>query len=478
MLILTIIPQFFFFLASLGIQLPSSSTIPKQSMALTAEEFLRISKLQRAEDAKIREEERAADKKIREEEKAADMRIRSEERAADLAKINIMIESGVKAEVERVIEPIQVRNNERFGILEAEMVELKDLLKSGPRNLSPKVQPTQVHPPVVPTHDVLPSPVQDDVTSTLSKAKRIISLQPIHWSKDVERQKRQYENINSNDEAMHSAVMEYLRCELKIRDSDVPRIVSIFPPANTSQFDRLYVEFENEYSADFVAGFARVLRKRDHQVSIYVPRCFQPRFQAFNAYAKSVRTAPGLNPGDIKTKIKYGKTDFTLLTKSKNGRWTEDKTVPLSFPPFLPSSASVSSEESPPPGRSRGSPSPLPPSKKRGAPSPLERLSKASKSSENLVSDPSQSPIPQQTPGTPPHTPTLALSGGAILASPTIHSKPSSPSPSYVSVPSFDSGVFGQTAVCSPRLSTNKHFTFETDRRLSLPAAPGEANLN
>ena len=473
MLILTL--RFFFFLVSIGICIPSSSLIPKQSMALTAEDFLRISKLQRAEDAKVREEERAADLKIRAEERAADLKIRAEERAADLAKINNMIESGVRAEVERVVEPIQVRINERVGVVEAEILKLKDLLIPGPGKVPPQVQPADVHPQVVPYHDVQPSLVQsDDVTVTLSKAKRIISLQPIHWSKDVERQKRQHENINTNDEAMHSAVMEYLRAELKVRESDVPRIVSIFPPANTPQFDRLYVEFENEYSADFVSSFARVLRKSDHQVSIYVPRCFQPRFQALNAYAKSVRAALGTSPGDIKTKIKYGKTDFVLLTKSRNGRWTEDKTVPPSFPPLLPSGASVRSEASPPPGRSRGSPSPPNPSKKRGAPSPLERMSKACRSSENLFSDHNQSPTPQQTPGTPPYTPSLALSVGVAQESPGTHRIPSSPIP----VPSFDSGVFGQTAVCSPRLSSNKHFTFETDRRLSLPAATDKTHLN
>ena len=41
--------------------------------------------------------------------------------------------------MKRVIEPVQVKNNERFGILEAEMGELKDLLKADPGNVPPTV---------------------------------------------------------------------------------------------------------------------------------------------------------------------------------------------------------------------------------------------------------------------------------------------------------------------------------------------------
>ena len=73
--------------------------------------------------------------------------------------------------MKRVIEPIQVKNNERFGILEAEMGELKDLLKSDPGNVPPTVL---AHPVVVLGHYIQPSP--DDLVSTLSKAVMIISL--------------------------------------------------------------------------------------------------------------------------------------------------------------------------------------------------------------------------------------------------------------------------------------------------------------
>ena len=98
-------------------------------------------------------------------------------------------------------------------------------------------------------------------------AKRVVSLQPIHRTKDVKRQLK-YEHVTNDDEAMLSAVKEYLECEMKCKNPDVPKIVNIFPPANSTEYDRLYVEFDTEQSAQYVNSFSRFLNKRDHQVSI------------------------------------------------------------------------------------------------------------------------------------------------------------------------------------------------------------------
>lgn len=461
MLILTVIPQFFLYI-SLGISFLSSSSIHKQSMALTAEEFLRLTSMQRAEDTKVR----------------------AEERASDLSEIKRMIESGVKAEVERVIEPIQVKNNERFGILEKEIGELKVLLTARPGSIISNDQPAYAHPDDS-GHIGQQIPLKSDgIASTLVRAKRIISLQPIQRRKDVERQFRQHSDITSDERAMHSAVIEYVAEELKIRDSAVPKIVSIFPPANTAEYDRLYVEFENEFAADYVSSHARVLRKRDHQVSIYVPRSFQSRFQALNSYAKTIRAAPGLSSGDIKTKIKYGKSDFLLLSKPRNGRWTEVNISTLNLSPLLPSGArtSVSSVTSPPAGRDRDSPSPPPPSNKRGAQSPLERASKVTKSLENVSAVPEPSPvISTEVPTVPDPIPPIPAEVPSTPPSHAMHGEPAKLGLEGLPTSTQESGTFGQTAVSSPGLVTNKHFTFDINRRLSLPFAPApspQAHLN
>ena len=457
MIILTII-QLVFSL-SLGVPLCSCSQTTLTSMTLTAEEFIRLSKEQRAEQM------------------AEDTKVRAQERAEDLAQINKMIESGVKAEVQRVLAPIQSKNEERFGHLESEMADLKDMLKSGPFKQPPTAQPcppvggpssatpTQSAWPTLHTALTVSTPVtqhDDAIAATIIRARKIISLEPISKMRDVERQYRQYEGITSVDQAMHSAVMEYLEGELKCRREHVPKIVSVFPPANAQDYERLYVEFEDEVSASYVASFARVLRKRDHQVSIYVPRCFQSRFQALNAYAKSIRSAPGLAPGDVKTKIRYGRTDFILQTKTKNGRWIDAQIQPNTFPPLLPPGSPAQSAASPPPGRLRGSPPP--PGQKRGAASPLERMTKSARTSDisdpDNVSTPCSPSPPSPTPGTPPYTPSLAAG----------------PAPAPAAI-ICDSGIFGHTAVSSPKLSSNKDFTFDS-RRLSLPHFTRQKNLN
>ena len=133
-----------------------------------------------------------------------------------------------------------------------------------------------------------------------------------------------------------------------------------FPPANTPEYDIIYVEFEDEAAASHVSNFARVIGKPDHQVSIYVPGSFQSKFRAFNDHARSLRTAPGLCPGDVKTIVKYGLTTQYVDTEN--------------FPRLQPPPGPAHSTDSPPPGRPRASPPAAPPGRQRGAPPALKNL--------------------------------------------------------------------------------------------------------
>ena len=458
----TLIPLVLFLSSGLGIlsTCPLTSSLP--TMALTLEDFIRISDKNRAED---------------------------------LNKINVMIESGVRAEVERVVKPMQTQNEERFGILESEMSKLKDLFKASP----PLPQPAQVHSqqdhpghrqgvPLqgggVTTPAIFDSD-KDRVKDALRRAKNIISLEPIHKRRDVERQYRQYDHITSDDLAMKSAVIEYIDSELKCHN--IPNIVSVFPPANTPEYDRI----EDKAAASHVSSFARVIRKPDHQVSIYVPRSFQSRFRAFNDHARSLRTAPGLSPGDVKTKVKYGLNDFVLLSKPRNGRWTAQYVNTENFPPLQPPPGPAQSSDSPPPGRPRGSPPAAPPGRQRGSPSPppnlannpnkrgasspLESGAKATKSTEvPALSEASKENTPPKSPLYSPslatHTPPPDQPSFANCFPKNYCNPLPDLAKSVLPSPDQDNGQFAQTAACSPSVSTNKHFTFDT-RRQSLPAS-------
>jgi hypothetical protein len=177
----------------------SQSSLLKR-MSLTLEDFLRITK----ENDDAQQRQRILEQQERDHLRDQDQKIRASERAADLAAIEKLVESGVKNEVSRVIQPIQEKNEERLGNIESEMSELKTLLKSvqqytpstilNASDSSPLTNPSDVH-HVAPPPDITTS---SDVQAALAKAKRIISLQPIEKIRDVDRQFRMHEWGNLN----------------------------------------------------------------------------------------------------------------------------------------------------------------------------------------------------------------------------------------------------------------------------------------
>ena len=302
----------------------------------------------------------------------ANKKEREKERETDLLKIRDMIESGVSSEINKVVEPLaqqqkrfETESNKRIANLEAEVVSIRSLLQE--RNV-----PTQNQTYANTCHQasLVTNAQGDKIKSNIAAAKKVIYLQPIYQREDVERQKRMYSTCDDS-EAMRYAVREYLVDELKIPAEDIPPINRIFPPFNTLNYDRLYVEFHTEHAADLVASHARIIKKPDHHVGLYFPRMFQARFRALNKIAKSLREAPGLNKGDLKTKVVYGNDDIKLLSRSRDGRWASVAVDLSSLPPIQPDAQITSS--SPPKGRNRRSPAS---NSKRPANSPLQSDSK------------------------------------------------------------------------------------------------------
>ena len=109
---------------------------------------------------------------------------------------------------------------------------------------------------------------------------------------------------------------------------------------------------------------------------------FQPRLKVVGDEARRIREAPGLNKGDMKTKIVYADEDIQLLSKPRDGRWSRVFLNPEYLPPILTNTSNPSS--SPPAGRNRAAP---PDNFKRSASSPLGNVSKACKPSEAAMDD-------------------------------------------------------------------------------------------
>jgi len=70
-----------------------------------------------------------------------------------------------------------------------------------------------------------------------------------------------------------------------------------------------------------------------------------------NLHARLLRTGEELNPGDLKTKVRYGSHDFCLLKKSRNSGWTVVNIDKSKLPPLEYNSSIRPLSSSPPPGR-------------------------------------------------------------------------------------------------------------------------------
>ena len=114
-------------------------------------------------------------------------------------------------------------------------------------------------------------------------------------------------------------IKSYLKCEMKMLPSDIEKlnITRIFPPAK-QDWNVLYVEFGSEFEADTIFRYTRNMMKKDHRVINWIPKQMYERFRAVESLAYTIRKEERL-----KTRVKIGRTDFTLLTRDPNSSlWT------------------------------------------------------------------------------------------------------------------------------------------------------------
>ena len=239
-------------------------------------------------------------------------------------------------------------------------------------------------------------------------------------------------------------------------------IKRIFPPAKEANPKTLYVEFSDISTTDHIQQFVTRLRP-GVQLSIYVPHALYPRYKAVRAIGNTLRF-PTDGSEKLKFKIKWGVSDFVLLTKGKEGSWRNASLVNL--PPLKLFSDSYSASTSPAPGRKRLL------SKRTRSPeqnSPNSRTSKIMKeaSKENLEMDSksdnkSDDKIPEI-----PTSPTRSSPKNQVDEIPLEPPKtPERSDPAFSSTK--DQGSFLPSACISPIAATNKNFTFGSNQS-SIP---------
>ena len=390
------------------------------------------------------------------------------EREKETQNLSNMVKEGVRDEVRQVVTTIVAKQNlledqqnslenehsllkNRVSFLESELASIKNNASSSCNNSNVPLLPTASTAPFL--AESSPETISSDSSEALkvlNDAKKLLCFFPISKD-DIEYLKEQHA-IDDDFQAKKTSIQEFLEFEMKIPRSTIEKftIKRIFPPAKEANWKTLYVEFSDISTTDHIQQFVTRLRP-GVQLSLYIPHTLYPRYKAVRAIGNTLRF-PTDGSEKLKFKIKCGISDFVLLTKGKEGSWTNASLANL--PPLKLSSDSASSSSSPAPGRKRLL------SKRTRSPeenSPNSRTSKMRKEAmkENLEME---SKNDDETPDTPT-SPIISTHKSQVDQ--TSGESPKTPEKSDPVLSSTkDQGSFLPSACISPIAATNKNFTF------------------
>ena len=266
-----------------------------------------------------------------------------EERKEDIGQIAVMIEKGIKTEVQAAIKPLEERidaqervNNDLFKQLKLLQDQVNQLRESIPYpQLADPVEQHLVRDSPNPKKVVMDNIGQQEKGSLkrrqdlCSKSRKIIGFSPIEPRMlDIQINSYGAEDIQ---EAMLLEVKSYLKCELKILPSTIESLdfLRVFPPAKQN-WNVLYVEFGSDEQVETIFSHTKNILKKDHRVLRWVPKQMYDRYRALESFAYELRQKKGL-----KTRVKIGKDDFILSTRNPDlspvSHWTHQvlpKTLP------------------------------------------------------------------------------------------------------------------------------------------------------
>ena len=287
-------------------------------------------------------------------------------------KLTDLVQTGIENGIVKAVKPLEEKQNSMLDEqtkLVQKVVELEKRLEVVAENKNPATEratATVMNAEVI-THVGDKQVDGDDIEErrlVVSAAKKILGFSKIS---DVHiKQAIDEHEIDEKDEekAKIYAVYDFLFYEMKIPENEVKnlKILRTFRSAKLSETDRLYAEFADQASVNYVNLFVRNLQPGTN-VDIWIPPALFQRYRDFDHAKYLIRK--GL--GNFKAKIKYGEEDFILLKKSPACRsWTN--VIPEKLSALNPSASTyVTMSSSPPLGRRSRS--------KRKARSPLNSSS-------------------------------------------------------------------------------------------------------
>jgi len=255
----------------------------------------------------------------------------------------------VREDVQKKVNVLEDKQNEMSDIqsimdcrvdkMEEEMTLLKNLIGSQHTKVATEGQNAEI----------------DDVTAKLVKhAMKVAGFKPIEH-RDILRIKRMM-NVEDDEEAKKLCLREFCKCEMrmptKIIDELISNVKKIWNPAN-QDWDRLYVEFEDDKSVKVCFSYAKNLKDKDTQIMQYFSPAFSDQFRTLDATAYQLRHPDTPAGVKFKTRIRYGNLGLVLEKRHPDRKvWTKvtvPNLPPVDHNPVPPPTISTS----PPTKRSR-----------------------------------------------------------------------------------------------------------------------------
>ena len=305
-------------------------------------------------------------------EREEDKKVRAKERQEDMDNILAIIQEGVQKEVRAAVKPIE----ERLVIQEQVNHELTEKF-IGVQNelelLKEKIHNQKYSKEIVIKQHEGPDNVQAQEVQggyggarhecegggrgqlweedhifhldMCSHARRVIGFKPIE-PRMLDLQVKSF-GARNMEEAKVMEIKSFLKCEMKMRQSDIEKLemIRIFPPAK-QDWDVLYVELGSDSQVDMVMSHTRFMVKKDHRVVRWYPKQMYQRYRAVEAIAYEMRKTKKL-----KTRVKVGLRDIELSTREESSSYWRRQVLPDTLPEFDMIDTRPAIASSPPPGR-------------------------------------------------------------------------------------------------------------------------------
>ena len=253
--------------------------------------------------------------------------------ASVVDKVNEAITKTVSDQIESHVAPLaqrqeeyEIKTGDKVNKLEKQLSDLSDLVKKHANASEQHVSAVEYPPlPLVqaapssssqhnisraatnPAPNDLDDASNDLITNIVRRAKCVVGLAPI-TPLHVEQI-----GAENGDAGLKGAVIEYLRKELNIRESEISEtdIDSVFLPVKSTNdnFTKVYVRFTSIKPANLCLNLAKGLKNRDNKVSRYFPKPLNARLGAISHVAYQLRN----QDPPYKTSLEYSEDDIILM---------------------------------------------------------------------------------------------------------------------------------------------------------------------